>query len=268
MTLKAIKDKTKKKNINRVAMAVIAMMLMLPAAFTARAHEFRNEALTYDVTYKWGLVRKKAGTAQITLIKSGDKYYSKLTGKTEPWADRIYMVRDTLNGVMHHDLTPISYEKIAREGNSYKHDVVKFSYPSENCVNGQCTRVEYKDKKLKKDEKRELQAMGKTVDMLSAFYYMRTLPFEKWQKGHADKTTIFSGKRKETLSLKYQGTEEVKLDDRKFRCYHVTFIFTSEGGKKTSDDMDAWITADERRIPVKLQGNLAVGKVMCLYTGR
>ncbi len=42
----------------------------------------------------------------------------------------------------------------------------------------------------------------------------------------------------------------------------------SDGGKKTSDDMDAWISADARRIPVRLEGKLPVGKVHCVYTGQ
>ena len=31
--------------------------------------------------------------------------------------------------------------------------------------------------------------------------------------------------------------------------------------------MDAWISADARRIPIKLEGKLPVGKVHCLYDG-
>ena len=33
------------------------------------------------------------------------------------------------------------------------------------------------------------------------------------------------------------------------------------------DDMEAWISADKRRIPLRLEGKLPVGKVHCIFTG-
>ena len=99
--------------------------------------------------------------------------------------------------------------------------------------------------------------------MMSSFYYMRNLPFEKWTKGHTLTINIFSGKQKEKLSFKYQGIDNVEAKGKTYPCYHITFIFTGDGGKKTSDNMDAWIRADESRVPIRLEGKLPVGKVQC-----
>ncbi|MDE5812982.1 MAG: DUF3108 domain-containing protein, partial [Muribaculaceae bacterium] len=35
----------------------------------------------------------------------------------------------------------------------------------------------------------------------------------------------------------------------------------SKGGKKTSDDIDAWISKDGRRIPLEIKGSLPLGHV-------
>ena len=75
------------------------------------------------------------------------------------------------------------------------------------------------------------------------------------------------GKRKELLTIKYHGTQNVKVNGKNIPCYHITFMFTSDGRTKTSDDMSAWIATDSR-IPLKLEGKLKVGKVQCFYTGR
>ena len=32
--------------------------------------------------------------------------------------------------------------------------------------------------------------------------------------------------------------------------------------------MEAWIAADESRIPLRMEGNLPVGKVRCFFTGK
>lgn len=247
--------------------ALLTIIILFTSIISSSARNFEPEILNYDIKYKWGIIHKKAGTAKLSIVPSGNKYVMKLTAKSEPWADRFYSVRDTLNGVMLNNLKPLKYEKIAHEGSEDKHDVVKFSYDG-NKVTGECTRKAVKKGKITKDEKRTLTAEGITVDMLSSFYYMRHLPFEKWQKGHKESINIFSGKRKETLTFIYHDVSEIEVQDKKYRCYHITFEFTSGGGKKTSDDMDAWIEANAQRVPVKLEGKLPVGKIHCELAGK
>lgn len=93
---------------------------------------------------------------------------------------------------------------------------------------------------------------------------MRTLPFEKWKPGHVESVDIFSGKRKELLSIVYSGKVDISVNGVTRPAYHITFKFTSGGGVKTSDDMDAWIAADNTRVPLRLEGKLPVGKVHCI----
>lgn len=257
--------------LNRMLPAtMLAVFLVLAGLASAYAHSFSNESLDYKVMYKWGLVNKQAGHATLSLRVRGDVYETRLTAASERWADHFYKVRDTLNGsIVINGFKPQYYEKIAHEGDDHKRDRVTYKHLGSGKVAARTTRVHY-DKKGKQtlNQALDLQATGTTVDMLSSFYYMRSLPFETWQKGHVVTINIFSGKRKELLTIKYMGTEAVKYDKRTYNAYHIRFTFTGEGGKKTSDDMDAWITADHRRIPVKLEGKLKVGKVQCFYTGK
>lgn len=229
----------------------------------AFVHNFNNETLRYRVMYKWGLINKQAGTATLTIRSETDNYITRLVAHSEPWADKIYCVRDTLNGIILADgLKPLFYEKISHEGSEDKHDTVRFSYEG-NTVTGYATRKAHKKGELKHDEQHEMTAEGVVVDMLSSFYVMRALPYEKWKPGHKETLTIFSGKSKETLTFSYHGIERVQVGDRHYQCFHITFIFTGSSGKKTSDDMDAWITTTSSRKPVLLEGKLPVGKVKC-----
>lgn len=242
------------------------MFVVLTATFVS-ALDFADESLSYKVKYKWGLIQKQAGHATLTLSTRGNEYIAQLTAASERWADRFFMVRDTLNGVMERGtLRPKFYEKIAHEGKDDKHDTVKFIYDG-NIVKGICTRKVFRDGQERVNTSLVLTAEGTTVDMITAYYYMRAIPYETWTQGQEKSINIFSGKRKELLTIRYHGIEEIKGDKSKYSCYHITFIFTSDGGKKTSDDMDAWISADARRIPIKLEGKLPVGKVQCFYSG-
>lgn len=242
---------------------ILLSLIVFSALMMGAVPRFANETLRYRVTYKWGLINKQAGTATLTITDNGDTYTTRLTAASEPWADHFYQVRDTLNGIINKaNFAPLFYEKLAHEGGEFKHDIVRFSYVGQN-VTGDCYRRHVKKGNERISPPLKLNAYGTTVDMLSSFYYMRSLPFESWATGHKETITIFSGKRKEALTFQYKGIETVKVNDHEYRCYHITFIFTGDGSKKTSDDMDAWITADSSRIPVQLEGKLAVGKVRC-----
>lgn len=233
------------------------------AIYAGATRHFANETIRYRVLYKWGMINKQAGHADITLKNNSETCSAQLVAASEPWADKFFRVRDTLNTTMHKGtFKPMFYEKIAHEGSEYKYDTVKFEYNGEN-VNGYCTRKVVKKGELRVNNRQTLNAVGTTVDMLSSYYYLRSLPFEKWKKGESKSVVIFSGKRKETLTFKYHGIEVVNIGDKRYQCFHITFEFTSKGGKKTSDDMDAWLTTGASRIPVQLEGKLPVGKVRC-----
>lgn len=254
--------------MNRPYTLIISLILTLASVNIATATSFNNESINYKVMYKWGVVNKQAGHATLTLNRHGDHYKTQLTAASEHWADRFYKVRDTLNGkIAINGFLPSFYEKIAHEGGEHKHDIVHYTRSGSN-VTGNCTRSVINNKgQLTKNEKRSLSAVGTTLDMLSSFYYMRTLPYNTYKIGHPITVNVFSGKRKELLTIKYIGTEVIDINKKSYNCYHIRFTFTGDGGKKTSDDMDAWISTESNHIPIKLEGKLKVGKVQCYYTG-
>lgn len=224
------------------------------------------ETLRYNVMFKWGLINKKAGTAALTLSHAPSGYRAMLAAASEPWADRFYRVRDTLNGRMEYvGSRPLYYEKIAHEGGDFKHDEVRYDYSTPGKVYGHCRHRAYEHDELRVDQSHTLEADSAALDMLTAFYYMRSLPYETMQTGDTFSIDIFSGRRKELLTIHYSGSEIVKIDGQRLPAYHITFTFTSKGGSKTSDDMDAWIGTTPQRIPLKMEGKLPVGKVRCLY---
>ena len=226
---------------------------------------FQNEKLNYVISYKWGLIHKETGEATLTLKNNGNYYNVSLTAKTRPWADRLYQVRDTLKGTINAtNLKPISYEKLTHEKGEYKRDAIKFSY-SGNVTRGTAIRERYKKGKPSVTEK-TFSASGDVFDMLSVFYYLRSLDYGSFTKGKTLQATIFSGKQKETIRIKYLGKEKVKLKNKNEReSYHIEFNFTSSGGKKSSDDMNVWISTDSKHIPLYLTAKLPIGEVRAYY---
>ena len=109
-----------------------------------------------------------------------------------------------------------------------------------------------------------LQANGQAYDMLSIFFYIRALDYKAMVKNHIYTTTVFSGKKKETLRIRLVGTETIELRDKsKHVAYHVSFSFTTDGKKKSSDDMHTWISTDSTHKPLMMKGKLPIGEVRC-----
>jgi hypothetical protein len=254
--------------LNKIKIAAASTLIALSLNAKQPTMSFSPETLNYRVMYKWGMVNKQAGHASLSLKNRGGNYSLQLTAASESWADKFYKVRDTLNGTVNPaTLMPTFYEKKSHEGGEFKHDIIHFTKNGATTI-GKCSRKSYdKNGKLTVNENKTLQGIGTTVDMLSSYYYMRSIPYDTWKVGQLLTLNIFSGKRKEYLTIKYLGTEKVTVDKKTYNCYHISFLFTEDGGKKSSDDMEAWISNDARRIPIKLEGKLKVGKVKCFYTG-
>lgn len=225
-----------------------------------------SERLNYKVLYKWGFIHKKAGTATFTLTSSGSTLKAVVTARSENWADRFYHLRDTLISKMHaSDFTPIYYERIAHENGKYANDRLVFTRKDKTITAHSTRRRRSKKSTEINVTTTTLSAQGKVVDLLSSFYYLRSLKFGSMSPGSTIKINIFSGKRKELLTIRYTGTTSLKFNGKHQTVYKVKFTFTSEGGKQTSDPIEAWLSTEPRHIPLKLVGKLKVGEVQCIY---
>ncbi|MCM1110766.1 MAG: DUF3108 domain-containing protein [Clostridium sp.] len=257
------------KLLLRLLLAVVATAALVAGnAQAATSHDnLPDETLNYKVLFKWGLVNKTAGRVTLKMNRVDDNYRAILYARSEPWADKFYSLRDTLTSIMHRTtLVPRRYERIAHEGGKYVCDQIDFTQ-FKNEFSGECVRTR-RDNETGElvSTTTSLQATGMTVDFISAFYYLRTMDFTAMLPGHAITINIFSGRRKELLRFSYRGIETLTVDGKKYNAYKVEFTFTSDGKKQTSDPVTAWVTTDERRIPLMVEGKLKVGKIRCVLT--
>ncbi len=244
---------------------VMVAAALLCGAASGRAITFDSEQLSYRVTYKWGIIQKVAGDAGMKLTRTANGYDAVLTARTRPWADPIFSVRDTLRGhMLPQSMMPTLYDKSTHEGGAYRHDLIRYKYYGDMAT---ADIERYKRDKKGKITRSDtvMTARKPAVDMLSVYYYVRMLPFESMKPGDVNRSNIFSGAKVETLAVKYCGKTVVKLDGRKWECYEIHFSFSSERMNNSSAPMKAWIRTDGTRIPIKLEGELPIGKIHVLW---
>jgi len=229
---------------------------------------FSNETLNYVIQYKWGLVQKDAATAKLRLSNRANDYHIMLTAATKSWADGIFPVRDTLiSTITKSNFRPVSYTKITHENKKYRKDILSYTFSGKYAY-GTCTRYKKNPGGPTYKNVIKCSAKGSAFDMLSIFYFVRRLDFEKMLTGKkVVKTNIFSGSNPEVITIKCVGKSNVKLPSgKKYPCYQLQFTFTTNGRRDTSAPMNVWISTDPQHIPVKLVGTLPIGQVRCFLT--
>lgn len=247
----------------QIVILLILTGSLLSCIGTLRGATFGNETLRYVISYKWGVVHKDAGEATLTLRNHGGKYVATLTARTKPWADKVFQVRDTLRATMTaSNLRPVRYEKISHEGGKYGRDVITYSF-SGGKTKARVHRTKIRNGKTKQSTK-AFSTTQEAFDMLSIFYYVRSIDFTKLPKGRSVRKVIFSGSSAEFITIRNLGTQTLKLrSGKRVTAYHLRFNFTDDGGKRSSSDMDTWVSTSAPYIPYQLEGELPVGKVKC-----
>ncbi|MDE5649470.1 MAG: DUF3108 domain-containing protein [Duncaniella sp.] len=256
--------------MNRKIISILLLILGITPALVAQTETqaaLVNETLTYDVIYKWGFINKVAGYASMSLRDEGNFYKATVYAENAPWANSIYMLRDTLYTTFtKNGLYPIEYTYIAHEAGKYKKDILEFTHTGNTfTANIQRYKQSAPGAPIVKSTN-HLEAQGMTVDMLSAFFYLRSIDFDKMKSGQSVTVNIFSGSKKEKLKMTYMGISQITLNNRSFKTYYINFTFT-RNGKESSDPISGWLSMDSQRIPLKVEGSLAVGKVRAIYTG-
>lgn len=252
------------KSHARILLSLLLLLFLAPHEAWADI-SIPTESLTYKVLFRWGFINKKAGWARLDYSPGTVTSEAVLYAGSEPWADKIYYLRDTLTTRMTPAYVPTYYERVANEDGKYARDVVRFSRSGSkvSAVADRYRRASKPGAELT-HATTTLEAEGVTVDMVSAFYYARTLPFDKMEQGQQRIINIFSAKKKERLTITFLGREQIRIDANTYETYHISFRFTTDGGKESSDPIDTWVEVAAPHRPVKLEGKLKVGKIMCL----
>lgn len=243
------------------------LMAFLALGFGAQARaELANEQLQYVIKYKWGFIQKDAAWAKLQLVNQGDGYWVQLSGETMSWINDFLCVRDTLTGLLDYQYCmPREYIKSTHQGSEYNHDVVRYERRGDETI-GRATRLKQKEGQAPQLSDTVLYARGPTYDLLSIFYYLRTVGFNRMKPGEEFTVNVFSGYTAQHLTIQYVGEENVIAQGREWPTYALRFTFTMDG-RTMSDPMYVWLTTDDRQIPVKLEGVLSFGSVQAYYVG-
>lgn len=98
-------------------------------------------------------------------------------------------------------------------------------------------------------------------DMLSSFYYARTLDFKSMKPGDIAEFKVFMDEEIWPLKIRYVGKETVSIRKGTFKCLKFRPVVQEGRYFKNEEDVEFWVTDDANRIPVLIKAKIAVGSI-------
>ncbi|MCX8031441.1 MAG: DUF3108 domain-containing protein [Thermodesulfovibrionales bacterium] len=97
-------------------------------------------------------------------------------------------------------------------------------------------------------------------DIISGFYHSRSYPFET---GKTYYISIFDSNKFYSAEIKVIGKEKIKISDGlSIDAIIIKPILQSEGLFRKKGDILIWLSDDEKRIPLKVETSVSIGKVI------
>lgn len=196
-----------------------------------------------------------AGSAVLSVLPktriNGEKaLHFTMTVDSNRFIDLFYKVRNRIDAFSDLTMTrSLYYRKKQKEGRHVRDVEIQFDWNK--------NRVTYANFGSKREP---VPVEPGSFDPLTALYFIRMTPLAP---GQEILRPITDGKKNVTGRLLVHGRETITLQDgRRFDTYRVEPDISHVGGVfKKSDNarIDLWLTADNRRIPVRVQSRVAVG---------
>jgi hypothetical protein len=208
-----------------------------------------GETLSYDVSWSSYLT---AGSATLTVKEKkpsygSDAYYIVAEGRPTPLLSRLYDLyyrADTLLDV--YSLLPQRASIYSEEGKRHRTKVTTFDQAAK--------KAQY-EVQTNTVVKKELAIPAHSHDGLAALYVLRTIPLKQ---GDKLAMPICDAGETYTVQIIIGGVETVKTGIGEVRAWKITPGVPSgtAGGTKR---LTLWLSDDARRLPVRMQAQLALG---------
>jgi hypothetical protein len=207
-----------------------------------------GERLVFDISY--GFVTAGQAVMVIPGYKyvNGHKAYEINTyAVSTPAFDNIFKVRDKYSSFVDVDgIFPHRFEQHVHEGKFSRDYEAFFDQDELTAETGDGTK--YKIPKY-------------VHDILSAFYYIRTLDLTQYHKGQKISLQNFYDGNTHPLDVLILGRQKIETEAGTFDCIVVEPMVVEGGLFKNEGSIRIWLTNDANKMPVKVSTKVVVGAI-------
>jgi hypothetical protein len=206
-----------------------------------------GERLVFDVNY--GFITAGEAVMSVSRLDSvagRPCYRVEFSVNSLPSFDWIYTVRDRyLTFIDTGTIAPWRFEQHIREG-SYRRDFIADF--DQRCLVARTTEGDFDIPEY-------------VHDIMSAFYYARTLDFSGYAVGDGPLLYNFFRNKSHELKIRFLGRQELEIEAGTFKTIVVEPIVKEGGLFKSEGRIVIWLTDDDRKIPVRVNTKVIVGSI-------
>jgi hypothetical protein len=238
--------------LSLLALVVICFTVFLPCKANAYSVP---EKLVFDLTWT-GI---KAGTATQEIVRENGVTRIISTARSAAWISVFFPVEDRIETVLDDSESagpglPKTYRMMIHEGRTRRDKEIIFDHAKQIALYLDHLNGEKKSFNIEKD----------TLDTLSSFYHLRSMPLEV---GKSVFVTVFDGKRLWNTEIRVLRKEKIETCLGRFNTIVVQPLMKAEGIFDKRGDMYIWLTDDARRLPVKMKTKVPVGSITATLVG-
>ena len=248
-----VKDKTIFQNF-RYFLILLACGVLL---FSSTTHATKNippffpgEKLTYGI--KWGIIPVGEGVLSVhplREINGQNAYHFELKVTSYPFFDSFYKVRDKISSYVATDLTrSYYYRKNQREGRTKSDIIVKFDWDKYQASYSNFGK-----------QKPPVSIFPGTLDPLSVLYFARLQDLDQIE---VISVPVTDGKKCIIGKANIVKRENITMESGLLDTYLLEPDIEEIGGifeKVKNAKIRVWVTADDRRIPVRVESKVPIG---------
>ncbi len=122
--------------------------------------------------------------------------------------------------------------------------------------------VTVKSQKKSKDiQTKNFEMPKKSLDIVSAYYYLRNVDYSKMKEGESVSIKVFFEDTNYDLKVIYKGKEKVKVRGGKFNCIKLVPEMPDNELFDGSGSVRFWLSDDANRVAVRVEADMFVGAV-------
>jgi hypothetical protein len=212
-----------------------------------------GEKLRYKMSYS-GFLRAGTATLELEEVEFNAKkvFYTRGCGWTTGMVKWFFKIDDVYESYFDKEtIKPYFFKRKINEGGYKKHRNTQFNY--ETKVATIHDFIEQKD---------TIVPFSNVQDMMSSFYYLRTVDVKGMQKGDEIAIDMFMDSQVYPFKLRFLGKEVLKTKFGKIKSLIFRPLVQSGRIFKAQESVTVWITDDANKIPIKMEAELTVGSLI------
>ena len=215
----------------------------------------QGETLIYRVS--WGIIT--AGTASLETKVNGENIELRSLAHNNGAFKSIYPVADTIFSSVHREsFLPTYFKKIIHEGAYHDKSIILFDRKKLKAQLSDTVFLNPEQRTIKRFNDTTITIFGNERCILSAFYYVRGLNFDKNKKLYF---SAVSGKKRYDLQVVIHGRERINTKFGYKNCIKLEPILKEDSLFKSVGRLFIWLTDDAERLPVLMRSEIKVGSI-------